>query len=72
VLSHRGNVDAAANNRLELRETAALAQCLSTLHCAEQRVIEALHSIAAARWRGMERTGAKTENDPTGKSDGFP
>src|SRR5437867_6092876 len=40
---------------IDVRETAALAQCLATLHCAEQRVIEALHGIAAGR-RGMERT----------------
>jgi hypothetical protein len=69
---HRGNVEAAANNLLELGETAALAQCLATPHCAEQRVIEALHGIAAAGRRGMERTRIKTENEPTRKSDGFP
>src|SRR5207244_2497179 len=69
---HRSDVETAANNRLKLRETAALAQCPAILHRAEQRVVEALHSIAAARRRGMARIGKDAEADPSGKRYSFP
>src|SRR5207249_5149655 len=54
---HRGDVEAAANDRCQLRETAALPQRPAVLHRVEQRVVEALHGLAAARRCGMDRRG---------------
>jgi len=52
---HRGDVEAAANDRLQLREAPALAERPAILHRAEQRIVKALDGIAAARRCGMHR-----------------
>ena|ERR1700730_9850729 len=43
---------APADDRLELREAAALPQRTAVLHRADQHVVETLNGIAAARRRG--------------------
>src|SRR5215469_14325442 len=67
---HRSDVEAAANDWFQLREATALAQYPSVFHCGEQRVIEALHRIAAACRGGMKRVGKHTKPEANGKSDG--
>src|SRR5262249_61726348 len=69
---HRSHVEAAANDWFQLRETTALAQYPGVFHRAEQRVVETLHRIAAARGRGMKRIGKHPEPPPAGKRHGFP
>ena len=53
----RGDVEAATNNPLQLRETSALTQCPAVLHRAEQRVVEACTVsplLVGAAWTGYE------------------
>jgi len=69
---HRGNIEGLANDRLQLRKTPALPEDPAVLHRAEQRVVEPLHGIAAARRRRMDRIGKHAEAEPSGKSRSFP
>src|SRR5262249_45925140 len=64
---HRSDVEAAANDRLQLRETTAMTQYPAVFHRTEQRVIKTLHCIAAARGRGMKRIPTHTEAEASGK-----
>src|SRR5262249_6436171 len=50
---HRRDVEGPADYRLELREPAALPEDAAVLHRAQQRVVQPLHRIAAARRRRM-------------------
>src|SRR5262249_42039970 len=43
----------------------------AVFHRTEQRVVETLHRIAAARRRGMKRVAKHAETEAGGKSDGF-
>jgi len=45
---HRRSVECPANDRLQLRKTPALPERPAILHRAEQRIVEALHGVAAA------------------------
>ena len=71
-LSHRRNVESPANDRLQLLETPALPECAAVLHRAEERIVEALHGVAAARRRGVCRIGNHSKAEHRGKSRGFP
>src|SRR5262249_30755294 len=64
---HRRDVKGPADHRLELREPTALPEDAAVLHRAEQRVIETLHGIAAARRRRMHWVGKHREPDPGGE-----
>jgi hypothetical protein len=68
---HRSDVEAAANDWFQLRETTALTQYSAVFHRAEQRVIQTLYRIAAARGRGMKRAGKHAEAEPSGKGHGL-
>src|SRR5258706_12100814 len=70
--SHRRNVESPANDRLQLLETPALPECAAVLHRAEERIVEALHGVAAARRRGVCRIGNHSKPEHRGKSRGFP